>query len=132
MTEQHYDIDDLTTPANTGYAASLSTNSDEFRQIACAEMTYTHSHPSRDTLDKYLQQSMSADRHHHSINHPMPDGRDAGDTAMGVAEIRADLTACDTRNNINNTGIAVWMKRDGRYRPRNYQPTARTAAKETQ
>jgi hypothetical protein len=132
MTERHYKLDDLATTANTGCAASPSTNPDEFRRIACAEMTYTHSHASRDTLDKYLPQSMSPDRHHHSINHPMPDGRDIDDTAMVVAEIRADLTAWDTRNNINNTGIAVWNKRDGGYRPRDYQPTARTAAKETQ
>ncbi|MGV0739700.1 nuclear transport factor 2 family protein [Mycobacterium syngnathidarum] len=130
MTDTVTEVDILTERENERYRAAMNADSAGFRELACPEMTYAHTDGSRDTLDAYLGKLASGTLTYHRIDHPIAQVLIAGDAAVIVGEMRADLTLRGTRKTIDTSCIAVWVKRERQWQLLAYQPTPKIPRKD--
>jgi 3-hydroxyisobutyrate dehydrogenase-like beta-hydroxyacid dehydrogenase/ketosteroid isomerase-like protein len=94
-----------------------------FVELAHPDLTYTHSTGSVDTLDSYREKLESGYYDYHRIDHPIDRIVVAGDTALVIGEMHADITAGGTRKALANRALAVWVRSDGAWLLLAYQPT---------
>ncbi|KWX25292.1 hypothetical protein AFM11_03095 [Mycolicibacterium wolinskyi] len=130
MTDTVTEVDILTERENARYEAALRADAAGFRELACPEMTYAHTDGSRDTLDVYLDKLTSGTLKYHTIEHPIAQVLVAGDAAVVVGDMRADLTVRGARKTIDTSAIAVWVKREQQWQLLAYQPTPKIARKD--
>jgi ketosteroid isomerase-like protein len=105
------------------YAAVIKVDFDAFAALAHPELTYTHSLGDVDTLDSYREKVEGGFYVYHRIDHPIDKIVVAGDTALVIGEMHADITAGGVRKSLANRCLAVWVRGDGRWRLIAYQPT---------
>ncbi|MFD5092744.1 nuclear transport factor 2 family protein [Amycolatopsis thailandensis] len=105
------------------YAAVMAGDFAAFAAHAHPDLAYTHSNAVTDTLESYLDKLRSGFYVYHSIDHPVDRITVAGDTAVVVGEMHADITAGGTRKTLANRALAVWVRDTGRWLLLAYQPT---------
>ncbi|OXM57609.1 DUF4440 domain-containing protein [Amycolatopsis thailandensis] len=105
------------------YAAVMAGDFAAFAAHAHPDLAYTHSNAVTDTLESYLDNLRSGFYVYHSIDHPVDRITVAGDTAVVVGEMHADITAGGTRKTLANRSLAVWVRDTGRWLLLAYQPT---------
>jgi ketosteroid isomerase-like protein len=105
------------------YAAVIEGDFDRFAALAHPDLTYTHSNGAVDSLDSYRGKVETGYYVYHRIDHPIDRIVVAGDTALVVGEMHADITAGGVRKTLANRALAVWVRGDGGWRLIAYQPT---------
>ena len=105
------------------YAAVVSGDFEAFAAHAHPDLAYTHSNGVTDTLDSYREKLRAGYYVYHRIDHPVDRILVAGDTAVVVGEMHADITAGGIRKTLANKALAVWVREDGRWLLLAYQPT---------
>jgi ketosteroid isomerase-like protein len=105
------------------YAAVIAGDVDGLVALAHPDLVYTHSNAEVDTLDSYVEKLRSGHYVYHHIDHPVSRVVVAGDTAVVVGEMHADLTAGGVRKKLANRALAVWARDRDRWLLLAYQPT---------
>lgn len=108
---------------NARYDAMMRADTTRFAQLAHPRLVYTHSNAEVDNLTSYIGKIESGHYVYHHIDHPVNDVIVAGDTAIVVGSMKADITAGGTRKRLDNTSIAVWHHDGERWLLLAYQPT---------
>lgn len=94
-----------------------------FAALAHPELVYAHSSGVVDTLDSYLEKLRSGFYVYHRIEHPVDRVVLAGDTAVVVGEMHAEITAGGTDKQLANCAVAVWVHGDDGWRLLSFQGT---------
>ena len=90
----------------------------------CADaLSYAHSSGTRDTKDEYLAKLRSGYYVYQRVDHPVERVEVAGDTAVVVGRMTADITVQGTPRTIDNLALAVWTRASGDWRLLAYAPT---------
>ena len=90
----------------------------------CAdELSYAHSSGVRDTKAEYLGKVASGYYRYHRIDHPVERVEVAGDAAIVVGRMTADLDVDGVPKTIDNLALAVWTRASGAWRLLGYAPT---------
>lgn len=105
------------------YAAVIAGDVDGFLALAHPDLVYTHSNAEVDTIGSYADKLRSGHYVYHHIEHPVSRVVVAGDTAVVVGEMHADLTAGGVRKKLANRALAVWVRDRDRWLLLAYQPT---------
>jgi uncharacterized protein (TIGR02246 family) len=105
------------------YAAVVAGDFDGFAALCHPDLIYTHSTAVSDTLGSYVEQCRSGYYVYHRIDHPVSRIVVAGDTALVLGEMHADLTAGGVRKQLHNSSLAVWVREGGSWKLIGYQPT---------
>ncbi|MEJ3657950.1 NAD(P)-binding domain-containing protein [Actinomycetes bacterium KLBMP 9759] len=105
------------------YAAVVEGDFATFAALAHPALAYTHSDGTLDDLASYLDKCISGFYDYHRIEHPVDRIVVAGDTAIVVGEMRAELTAGGIRKKLANRALAVWVRVPDGWRLLAYQPT---------
>ncbi|MEV6749353.1 nuclear transport factor 2 family protein [Streptomyces sp. WC2508] len=105
------------------YAAVIAGDVDAFTDLAHPELAYTHSNALVDTLDSYREKLRSGFYVYHRIDHPVDRIVVAGDAAVVIGEMYADITAGGVRKTLANRCLAVWVRENGTWLLLGYQPT---------
>jgi 3-hydroxyisobutyrate dehydrogenase-like beta-hydroxyacid dehydrogenase len=108
------------------YAAVVAGNFAEFERLAHPDLAYTHSNGDVDDLASYREKCESGYYVYHRVEHSVDRIVVAGDTALVIGEMHADLTAGGTRKTLANRALAVWVRGDDGWRLIAFQPTVRT------
>jgi uncharacterized protein (TIGR02246 family) len=105
------------------FAAMTAGDFDDFAAVCHPELIYTHSTGVTDTLQSYLDKCRSGYYVYHRVEHPVSRIVIAGDTALVLGEMNADLTAGGVRKQLRNSSLAVWVRHEGDWTLIGYQPT---------
>ncbi|MEB3371269.1 nuclear transport factor 2 family protein [Saccharopolyspora mangrovi] len=119
------DVEAIRALEDKRYDAVVQRDFDTFEALAHPELTYTHSNGAVDTLESYLEKCKSGFYVYHTIDHPIDKITIVGNTAVVVGEMNADLTAGETRKQLTNRALAVWVRSGGEWNLLAYQPTVR-------
>ncbi|MFF2318331.1 nuclear transport factor 2 family protein [Arthrobacter sp. NPDC058097] len=93
---------------NQRYDAALALDFDTLESLCHAELVYGHSAGNRDSRAVYLNKLRSGALRYHRIDHPVDNIVLAGDTALVIGEMNAQLTVNGTTKALNNSALAVW------------------------
>ena len=86
-------------------------------------VSYAHSNGIRDAKAEYLQKVRDGYYVYRRIDHPVERVEIAGDTAIVVGRMTADLTVDGTPKVIDNLALAVWARTAGDWRLLAFAPT---------
>jgi Domain of unknown function (DUF4440) len=93
-------------------------------QMCADELSYAHSSGARDTKEEYLAKVRSGYYVYQRIDHPVERVEVAGDAAIVVGRMTADLLVGGTPKTIDNLALAVWTRASGEWRLLAYAPTS--------
>ncbi|GAA4102595.1 NAD-binding protein [Nonomuraea soli] len=110
------------------YAAMTAGDVEAFIALAHPDLTYTHSDGEVDTLASYAGKLRSGHYVYHRVEHQVDRIVVAGDTAIVVGRMHADITAGGHAKRLANLVMAVWTRKDGRWLLLGFQPTPSPAA----
>ena len=105
------------------YQAMLDGDLEMLDALCADELSYTHSNGVRDTKAEYLAKVREGYYVYHRIDHPVERVELAGDAAVVVGRMTADLTSGGVRKNIDCLAIAVWARSGSGWRLLAYAPT---------
>ena len=105
------------------YAAMLDGDLDVLDELCADELSYTHSNGVRDTKAEYFAKLREGYYVYHRIDHPVERVELAGDAAVVVGRMTADLDSGGVRKSIDCLALAVWSRGDDRWRLLAYAPT---------
>ena len=105
------------------YQAMLDGDLAALDELCAAELSYAHSSGTRDTKDEYLAKIGSGYYVYQRVDHPVERVEVAGDTAVVVGRMTADITVQGTPKTIDNLALAVWTRASGDWRLLAYAPT---------
>ncbi len=92
--------------------------------VCADELSYAHSSGARDTKDEYLGKVRSRYYVYLRIDHPVERVEVAGDAALVVGRMTADLEVEGTPKTIDNLALAVWTRASGDWKLLAYAPTS--------
>ena len=124
-TPMHHDEQAIRDLEDRRYAAMTAGDFDGFAAVCHPDLIYTHSTAVTDTLGSYLEKCRAGYYVYHRIEHPVSQVVIAGDTALVLGEMNADLTAGGVRKQLRNSCLAVWVRGEGGWTLIGYQPTPR-------
>jgi hypothetical protein len=93
-------------------------------ELCAEELSYAHSSGARDTKDEYLEKVRSGYYVYRRVDHPVERVAVAGDTAIVVGRMTADLDVDGTPKTIDNLALAVWTRGAGPWQLLAYAPTS--------
>jgi len=93
-------------------------------EVCADELSYAHSSGARDTKAEYFEKVRSGYYVYRRIDHPVERVEVAGDTAIVVGRMTADLLVDGIPKTIDNLALAVWTKASGDWRLLAYAPTS--------
>jgi hypothetical protein len=105
------------------YQAMLDGDLETLDALCADELSYTHSNGVRDTKAEYFAKLREGYYVYHRIDHPVERVELAGDAAVVVGRMTADLTSGGVRKNIDCLAIAVWIRSGSDWRLLAYAPT---------
>jgi ketosteroid isomerase-like protein len=105
------------------YQAMLDGDLEALDALCADELSYTHSNGVRDTKAEYFGKLREGYYVYHRIDHPVERVEVAGDAAMVVGRMTADLTSGGVRKTIDCLAIAVWTRSGNGWRLLGYAPT---------
>lgn len=122
----HPDTQVVTELERRRFAAVVAGDFDGFAALCHPDLIYTHSTGVTDDLDSYLARCRAGYYVYHRVDHPITRLVIAGDTALVLGEMNADLTAGGVRKQLRNSSLAVWVRDGGTWKLIGYQPTPRS------
>jgi hypothetical protein len=105
------------------YQAMLDTDLDVLDELCADELSYTHSNGVRDTKAEYFAKLREGYYVYHRIDHPVERVEVAGDAAVVVGRMTADLDSAGVRKTIDCLAVAVWTRSGSGWRLLAYAPT---------
>jgi ketosteroid isomerase-like protein len=105
------------------YQAMLDGDHEALDALCADELCYTHSNGVRDTKAEYFGKLREGYYVYHRIDHPVERVEVAGDAAMVVGRMTADLTSGGVRKTIDCLATAVWTRSGSGWRLLGYAPT---------
>jgi hypothetical protein len=105
------------------YQAMLDGDLETLDALCADALSYTHSNGVRDTKAEYFAKLRDGYYVNHRIDHPVERVEWAGDAAVVVGRMTADLTSGGVRKNIDCLAIAVWTRDASGWRLLAYAPT---------
>src|SRR3954452_18362654 len=117
------DITDVLTAENRRYQAMLDADLGKLDELCADELSYTHSSGVRDTKAEYFEKIRTGYYVYHRIDHPVQRVEVAGDTAIVVGRMTADIHSGGVRKTIDNLALSVWTRSAGQWRLLAYAPT---------
>jgi ketosteroid isomerase-like protein len=106
------------------YQAMIDGDLATMDRLCADELSYAHSSGVRDTKSEYFEKVRSGYYDYQRIDHPVERVEVAGDTAIVVGRMTADLTVDGTPKTIDNLALAVWGRMSGEWRLLAYAPTS--------
>ena len=91
--------------------------------LCAEELSYAHSSGTRDTKSEYLAKIRSGYYVYQRVDHPVERVEVAGDTAVVVGRMTADIAVQGTPKTIDNLALAVWTRASGNWQLLAYAPT---------
>jgi len=125
MSDSEQDLEAVTELEDRRFAAMVAGDFDGFAALCHPDLVYTHSTGVTDTLDSYLGKCRDGFFDYHRIDHPITKIVIAGDVALVLGEMNADLTVGGVRKQLRNCSLAVWVRAGASWRLIGYQPTPR-------
>ena len=125
---------DAATGESTDVRAVLAAEDRRYRALVDADLTaldalfadglsYAHSSGARDTKAEYLEKIRSGYYVYRRIDHPVERVEIAGDAAVVVGRMTADLDVDGRPKTIDNLALAVWSRAGGDWRLLAYAAT---------
>ena len=105
------------------YQAMLDGDLESLDALCADELSYTHSNGVRDTKAEYFGKLREGYYVYHRIDHPVERLEIAGDAAVVVGRMTADLRSGGAEKTIDCLAIAVWTRSAGTWRLLAYAPT---------
>jgi ketosteroid isomerase-like protein len=105
------------------YQAMLDADLTTLGALCADDLSYAHSSGVRDTKAQYLHKVRSGYYDYRRIDHPVERVAVAGDTAIVVGRMTADLEVDGTPTTIDNLALAVWTRVAGDWALLAYAPT---------
>jgi hypothetical protein len=105
------------------YQAMLDADLETLDALCADALSYTHSNAVRDTKAEYFAKLREGYYVYHRIDHPVERVEVAGDAAMVVGRMTADLTSGGVRKDIDCLAVAVWTRSGKDWRLLAYAPT---------
>ena len=105
------------------YRAMLDGDLETLDALCADELSYTHSNGVRDTKAEYFAKLREGYYVYHRIDHPVERVEVAGDAAVVVGRMTADLTSGGVRKTIDCLAVAVWTRSGSGWRLLAYAPT---------
>jgi hypothetical protein len=105
------------------YQAMLDADLGVLDELCADELSYTHSNGVRDTKAEYFAKLRESYYVYHRIDHPVERVEIAGDAAVVVGRMTADLDSGGVRKTIDCLAVAVWTRSGGDWRLLAYAPT---------
>jgi hypothetical protein len=106
------------------YQAMLDADLAVLDELCAPELSYAHSSGARDTKDEYLHKVRSGYYVYRRVDHPVERVAVAGDAAVVVGRMTADLDVDGVPKTIDNLALAVWTRAGGSWRLLAYAPTS--------
>lgn len=119
------DVDLLLGLEDERYRALIVGDWDSFAALCHPDLAYTHSSGTVDTLGSYLDKLRQGFYVYRAIEHPVTRIVVAGDTAMIVGQMYADLCVGGTDKRLANNATAIWVRGSAGWRLLSYQATPR-------
>jgi 3-hydroxyisobutyrate dehydrogenase-like beta-hydroxyacid dehydrogenase/ketosteroid isomerase-like protein len=119
----NHDAEQIRELEDQRYDAMVAGDFDGFAKLAHPDLAYTHSTGDTDTLESYMEKCRAGFYTYHRIDHPVDRITVAGDTAIVVGEMHAELTAGGVQKTLANRSLAVWVRSGGDWKLLGYQPT---------
>jgi ketosteroid isomerase-like protein len=107
------------------YDAIVAGDIDAFAAVCHAELLYTHSSATTDTLESYTEKVKSGHYVYHRIEHPVDKVVVLGDTALVLGRMIASISVAGVPKELDNTSLAVWVRDAGAWKLAAYAPTVR-------
>lgn len=126
MADTDKDVQAIRDLEDRRYAAVVKGDFDEFEALSHPDLIYTHSSGETDTLETYLTKCRSGFYVYHRIDHPIARIVIDGDVALVLGEMNAELNVNETRKQLRNSALAVWVRNADTWKLIGYQPTPRT------
>jgi ketosteroid isomerase-like protein len=108
------------------FSALVAEDFDAVAAVCHPELIYTHSNGATDTLASYLEKCRSGYYIYHAVDHPVTKIVIAGDVALVLGEMNADLTVGGNRLQLRNISLAVWVHHGDKWQLIAYQPTPKS------
>lgn len=105
------------------YRAMQDADLTTLEQLCADALSYAHSSGVRDTKSEYLEKIRSGYYVYRRIDHPVERVEVAGDTAVVVGAMTADVEVQGRLKTIDNLALAVWTRASGDWRLLAYAPT---------
>jgi hypothetical protein len=107
------------------YRAMLEGDVATLSGLCADELVYTHSKGERDDKKSYLSKVCNRFFVYHEIAHPADRVLVVGKVALVTGRMTARVTVAGEACNIDNSYLAVWVKKGRSWRFYAYQPTPR-------
>jgi hypothetical protein len=117
------DVDAVLELEDRRYQAMLDADLEILDRLCADELSYTHSNGVRDTKAEYFEKVRTGYYVYHRIDHPVERVEIAGDAAVVVGRMTADLRSGGAEKTIDCLAIAVWTRSAGTWRLLAYAPT---------
>jgi len=105
------------------YQAMLDGDLETLDALCADQLSYTHSNGVRDTKAEYFAKVREGYYVYHRIDHPVERVAVAGDAAVVIGRMTADLTSGGARKTIDCLATAVWTRGADGWRLLAYAPT---------
>lgn len=105
------------------YRAAVDGDLATLEELFSPALTYTHSSGVRDTRERYLAKLRSGHYVYRRIEHPVERVEVAGDAALVVGRMTADVDVDGVPKTIDNLALAVWTRAAGPWQLLAYAPT---------
>ncbi|WP_432565468.1 nuclear transport factor 2 family protein [Kineococcus sp. SYSU DK003] len=110
------------------FEAVVQGDFDAFARYCHPDLVYTHTNGGTDSLSSYLQKCRDGVFVYHSIEHPVDRVVLAGDTALVVGQMQAQLSINGVDKTLDNYSLAVWVRTKDGWKLLAYQPTPKLPA----
>jgi hypothetical protein len=105
------------------YAAMIAADLEALDALLAPGLSYGHSSGVRDTKEEYLAKLRSGYYVYRRVDHPVDRVEVAGDCALVVGRMTADLEVDGVPKTVDNLALAVWTRAGGTWRLLAYAPT---------
>lgn len=109
------------------YRAMLDADLPALDELCADALSYAHSSGTRETKSEYLEKVRSGHYVYRRVDHPVERVEVAGDTAIVVGRMTADVDVGGTPKTIDCLALAVWTRASGTWQLLAYAPTPRPA-----
>ncbi|MGK5114153.1 MULTISPECIES: nuclear transport factor 2 family protein [unclassified Geodermatophilus] len=123
MTGRDDDVAAVLAAEERRYEAMVEGDLDTLEALLAPELSYTHSSGVRDTREEYLGKLRSRYYVYRRAEHPVVRVEVAGDCAVVVGRMTADVDVDGVPKTIDNLALAVWTRAGGPWRLLAYAPT---------
>ena len=123
MADTSDDVEAVLAAEDRRYRAMTEADLPALEQLLAPELSYAHSSGVRDSRDEYLAKLRSGYYVYRRIEHPVERVAVAGDGAIVVGRMTADVDVDGVPKTIDNLALAVWTRAGGSWQLLGYAST---------